>query len=97
VVSADIIEYGIPLIEKILSENPTGSVNLSVNKLGDLKLFVGQEVKFKYYDNTTVEALVIGYKTSNNSYQLQLKHESISKTVSVLPGSYRRIILDQKN
>jgi hypothetical protein len=47
VVSADIIEYGISLLDKDFSNNNSGSINtLSTKKLGELQLYEGQEVKF---------------------------------------------------
>ena len=96
VVSADIIEYGISLLDKDFRNNNSGSINIpSTEKLGELQLYKGQEVKFKNFDNTIFEATVVDYTPSNKSYQLKyLDKESTYQIKNILPGSYRRMILN---
>ena len=93
VVSADIIEYGTSILDKDFSNNNSSSIN--TKKLGELELYEGQNVKYKNFDNTTIETIVIGYDTSKKSYQLKyLDNDNTYQIKNVLEGSYRRIILN---
>ena len=93
VVSADIIEYGTSILDKDFSNNNSSSIN--TKKLGELELYEGQNVKYKNFDNTTIETIVIGYDPSKKSYQLKyLDNDNTYQIKNVLEGSYRRIILN---